>query len=692
MGEQARSAALSRAAASAAVVGCAFGLVAIAFAIIGRNIRVELFGPRGAFSVITLVFAAVGYLVATRHRSNPIGWLLLTFAFFSGMQAFGAEYATLSLARHEGTWPLTKPAAWAQNWIWVPMVAIVVIAIPVLFPDGKLPSRRWRFLVALAPIGTVLFSLSIALTPGPMDSVPGLDNPLAASKSAADTLTIVGGLPYMASVVAAVIALVVRVRRSTGIEREQMRWIAFAASFAAVGLVAALVMVLLKVDETHLAWKILGYEIVASVAGIVAAAGMAIVTKRLYNIDVVINKTVAFVVMAGFISLVYVAVVAGIGAAVGGRSNVGLSILGTAIVAVAFQPVLHRANRFANRIVFGKRASPYEALSAFGDRIAGAYSTDDALPQLARLVTEATAATSASVWMAVGGALVPAAAWPDEADRMTAVPINAGEPAPIPGYADAYPVVHQGEILGVIAAAAKPSEPITPPQQELLSDLAAQAGLLLRNARLIAELQASRQRLVAAADAERRRIERNLHDGAQQQLVALSVKLRLASDLMPSDQQAALTLIDEARGESRDALDTLRDLARGIYPPILADQGLEAALRAQASKGTVRAEITAHGLDRYAQEVESAVYFCVLEALQNVAKYSGTDTARVGLRAENGRLSFSVADDGAGFDPRTVARGAGLTNMTDRIEALGGRVEIDSSPGAGTTVGGWVRV
>jgi signal transduction histidine kinase len=205
---------------------------------------------------------------------------------------------------------------------------------------------------------------------------------------------------------------------------------------------------------------------------------------------------------------------------------------------------------------------------------------------------------------------------------------------------------------------------------------------------LIEELRASRTRLVAAQDEERRKLERNIHDGAQQQLVALAVKLRLADGVLDRDPGKAHELLDQLHAETHEALENLRDLARGIYPPLLADEGLAAALEAQARKSAVPVRITRDGIERYPQDVEAGVYFCVLEALQNVAKYASATRVEVELSAEGGRLGFEVRDDGVGFDPASAGRGTGLQSMADRLEAVGGTLEIHASPGDGTRVSG----
>ena len=255
-----------------------------------------------------------------------------------------------------------------------------------------------------------------------------------------------------------------------------------------------------------------------------------------------------------------------------------------------------------------------------------------------------------------------------------------------------FEVRHQGELLGRITLAMPPNESLVPAQEKLVADVATQAGLVLRNAALIEDLRASRQRLVAAQDEERRRIERNIHDGAQQQLVALAVKLKLTDTLVGTDEERAHAMLADLQVETSQALEDLRDLARGIYPPLLADKGLAAALQSQARKSSVPVSIEPDGIGRYPQEAEAAVYFSCLEALQNVSKYAEASSATIRLSQSNGTLTFEVIDDGIGFDPVTASRGSGLQGIADRVAALGGEVTIRSAPGDGTTVTGHLPV
>jgi signal transduction histidine kinase len=489
--------------------------------------------------------------------------------------------------------------------------------------------------------------------------------------------------------VLAAVSLVLRFRRSREDERQQVKWIAFAGALSAIGTAAVATV------SNNPLWA---FQVLVPLIPI--GAGVAILKYRLYDIDLLINKTLVYGSLAAFITAVYVAIVVGIGAAIGqgSKPNLGLSILATAVVAVAFQPVRERVQKLANRLVYGKRATPYEVLSEFSSRMADAVEAEDLLPRMARILAEGTGARSAVVWLKVGQDLKPEAAWPADELPSRAVRIS-GEQLPELDSTLTLPVHHRDELLGALSLIKGPGERLTPAEEKLAADLASGAGLVLRNVRLTEELmarledlRASRQRIVAAQDAERRKLERNIHDGAQQQLVALAVRLRLARQLAARDPAAADAAITQIEHEAADALDNLRDLARGIYPPLLADRGLVAALEAQARKALIPVVVEANGIGRFPQEQEAAVYFCTLEALQNVAKYAGAANAVVRLAEGEGHLAFEIVDDGRGFDPSTTSYGTGLQGMADRLSALGGELEVNAAPGRGTTVIGRLPV
>ncbi|HEX7166476.1 MAG TPA: sensor histidine kinase [Acidimicrobiales bacterium] len=570
------------------------------------------------------------------------------------------------------------------------VAALSYIAALLLFPDGRLVPR-WRgwwsgSFVAAAALAVVSL---VWLTRG-NDRTVGL----------------VIGFGVMTPVVG-VGAQLYRYRRpSLAVERQQSRLLFWALSPSLLVGLFALVYALANNAGPEFEGRpgllylpVEVFRVFQPVFSIIPIAlFMGILHYRLWDVDRLISRTLVYSVLAGFVSVVYVGVVVGFGAVVGGANteNLGLSIVATGIVALAFQPVKERVTRFANYLVYGKRATPYEVLSEFTQRVSETPGTDELVSRMARILAEGTAARRADVWLKVGNELRPAASWPADLECPNPLTITGREIPWIENVTAVAAVRHQGELFGALSVTKPPNESLTPTEESLLDDLARQAGLVLRNVQLTAdllsrlqELRASRQRLIAAQDEARRRLERNLHDGAQQQLVALKVQLALmegmVGDLGP-EAQVLGDMLGMVKGQLGDALEDLRDLARGIFPPLLAAEGLPSALAGQARKATVPVDVEAVGLGRYSQDVESAVYFCVLEALQNIQKYAEASHVVVHLEEEDGLLSFEVVDDGRGFDPATTPHGAGVQNMRDRVEALDGSLDILSSPGGGTRV------
>jgi signal transduction histidine kinase len=449
-----------------------------------------------------------------------------------------------------------------------------------------------------------------------------------------------------------------------------------------------------------LLWALL---VLTPIVGIPVASAVAVLKYRLYDLDVVVRRTVVAGLVAAAFTAIYAVVVVAAGAVTGRSGSSVLTFAAAALAAVALQPVRTRAGLLADRLVYGGRATPYEVLSGFADRIAGTYSTEDVLPQMARMLAEATGAERAEVWLRSGGAEHLEAAWPQQLPAPGAArppgtsDAAAGSPPADPAATAGertrdFAVEHRGERLGTLRLTCSPREPLTPAGERLVLDVAAQAGLVLRNVGLIDDLRASRQRLITAADEARRRLERNLHDGAQQQLVALRISLGLARQVLVSAPDEAADLLAQTEGQAVEALAELRELAHGIYPPLLADLGLRGALQAQARKAAVPVTVEADTVGRYSQETEAALYFCILEALQNVAKYAQASAARVTLSQDGPDLAFTVADDGRGFDQPATPMGTGVQGMSDRLAALGGSIEITSAPGHGTRVTGRVPV
>jgi signal transduction histidine kinase len=657
--------------------------------------RLAVFG----FLLAAPIVGILGVLIAARRPRNPIGWLLLVIAAAVAMNVLADVIAIRGLLSG------ASPRGWVAWPAWVysntgTLAAISLALVILVFPTGQLlPGPRWRWATraVFAALTVTIAASMISVSPFQLSSgLPKVPNPVAVPAldglSNSDSPLNFSPLLLLGLLLAAV---VVRFRRSRGVERSQLRWFAYVVAAALGLLVASFPFPSGGFGDVTWAAGLFGIAVLVPVT-----IGLAVMKYGLYDIDIFISRSIVYGSLAVFITAVYVGIAVGIGTLVGsgGKPNLGLSILATGIVAVGFQPVRERVQKVANRLVYGKRATPYEVLSQFSERVAESYASDDVLPRMARVLGEGTSADLAEVWLRHDDALQRAAVFPLDEAVPAAVHLN-GTALAIPGADRSVVVRHQGEVLGALTITKRRGEQITPIEVKLMDDLAHQAGLVLKNVGLTADLQArlvdlraSRQRLVTAQDEERRKLERNLHDGAQQHLVAIKVKLGLAEMLMSRDAEKAKLTLTQLKGDADEALETLRDLARGIYPPLLAEKGLGAALESQARKATIPVTVDSDGIGRYSQDVEAAVYFSVLEALQNVQKYAHASQATVRLREDDGALRFEIADDGEGFDVARTAKGSGLTNMADRVDALGGVIEVRSAHGEGTRLLGSLPV
>jgi signal transduction histidine kinase len=645
-----------------------------------------------SFTPMLLAFAVAGAIVAGHRPANPIGWLFLAEGLGFALGVATDTYATYATRAGVAAPP---SVAWA---VWLGAIGgelgfLFALAI-LLFPDGRLPSPRWRVVAWVIVAGEALVVLMAATSSAALRaqvSAVRVSPVRLIPDSLADPVINVLQTAFIPLTLAAAAGLAVRYRRATPDVRHQIKWVAYASLLTGAALL--------------ITGLVFGNPLGALLAVgplIPGAAGIAIFKYHLYDIDVVISKTIVYGSLAAFITVVYVVIVAGIGSLgpgflqAGSRPDLGLSILATAVVAVAFQPVRERVQRLANRLVYGKRATPYEALSEFAGRMGDTYAADDVLPQMARVLADGTGADRAVVWVKDGGGLAARACWPVDAEPPPRMPL-AGAARAIPGTERVTLVEYQGETLGALSVS-KRGEPFTPVEARLISHLGAQAGLVLHNLGLteqlharLTELRASRLRIVTAQDEQRRRVERDIHDGAQQQLLAIAEALATAQSLAGRDEERERDLVARLKAETSGALETLRELARGIYPPLLADQGLPAAVRAHAGKAPVPAEVSTDGVGRYPPEIETAVYFCCVEALQNASRHAPGSAVRISLAEDGAEVAFTITDDGPGFDPAAPTNGAGLRNMSDRLAALGGSCQVESGPGRGTTVAGRIR-
>jgi signal transduction histidine kinase len=660
--------------------------------------------PMALLGLPMATYASVGALVARSSPRNLIGWLFSSVALALALWMFGSAYAQFGLGGASGIGDLPGAAAAAWTGV-VALIAVLPIALPVfllIFPDGHLRSRRWRPVAWVVALGGVLLVLGtfgqvwvldplVLFPPRWVAEIPGIHLAYDA-----------GLILVVATAFAGLLALVLRFRESSAEQRQPLRLLV--GVIVAMAFTTALAIVtVLGSQGAEWSWVAIVLAILTDcfgvLIGIPLATAAAVLTFGLYDVGVVVKKTVVYVVLVilfvlllALLSLL-VSPLAFIGSPEtgGDRELLIARILTTAavftlVLVLTFRPV----KRLARRLVYGRRATRYEAMAEFSERLGDAYSTEDVLPRMAEIVRASTGADVAQVWIHVRGEIRPVASSPSDTPLGEAIEAGPDELPPLEGRR-AFPVRDRGELLGALTVSMPAAEPLSKDGEQLVTDLASQAGLVVRNVRLIEELQESRRRIVTAQDERARKLERDIHDGAQQQLVALSVKLGLAEQLASRDADKTTALLAELKSDTADALENVRDLARGIYPPVLADHGLAAALEAQARKSPIPVRLSANGSGRYAPEIEAAIYFCCLEALQNIAKYAEADDATIRLGRSNGDLTFEVTDDGRGFDPATV-EGSGLTNMRDRVEAVGGVLDVSSTPGSGTTIRGRIPV
>ncbi|HEX6331293.1 MAG TPA: sensor histidine kinase [Actinomycetota bacterium] len=672
------------------VVAGFFLIAAVASWLVHRN--GESLAEQVPYIIAFGMFGVVGALIVSRAPGNRIGVLLLWGSGATAVSFLAGEVVTLLARGGTRSGPAAVLAAIVSNVGWVLGLIPALILLPLLFPDGRPPSPRWRLVGWIAVVAMALLALEVVFVEsrlaGNEESI-AVRNPLAIpALRGLQATEALFPVVLLSALLAGLASLVARFYRARGAERQQVKWVAASAAVILASFVASALWSAFSGVDSYAVDVLVG---AVALVTLPVAIGVGVLQYRLYDLDVVVTKTLIAGSLFLLVVVVYATLVWALGAsATAGESSAWLFVVAL-VLGIAFRPVTGLARRVADRLVYGRRATPYEVLTEFSERVGDAYATDDILGRMAQILGQGVGAASARVWLLVGAELRPETSWPSDASAASSLPVRGSRLPELAGE-DVVEVRDRGELLGALSVLMPQSDPMTPAKEKLVRDLASQAGLVLRNVRLVEELRALQRRLVTAQDQERRRIERNIHDGAQQQLVALTVKARLARQLADRDAGRTAEMLLQIEAETQTALEDLRDLARGIYPPLLADKGLSAALEAQARRGALRVEVSPDGIGRYSPEVEAAVYFSVLEALQNVAKYARASGAEVRLEERDGWLTFHVADDGVGFDPAATGYGTGLQGIADRLSALGGRLEVRSRPGEGSVLEGHLPV
>ncbi len=654
-----------------------------------------------------IAYTVLGALIVRRAKGNLVGWFMLVQGAATALMTTGSAYAIYGAKAHPGALPAATAIGALSEAVFV-LAAMDLAAIFLVFPTGRLPSPRWRpaAVAGLVLTGLSMASFVVSVRQVALPAAGGISlsypNPLAVRSLRPVTwLGTLNGLALVFPLMlgAAVASLVLRYRRGDQRLRQQMKWLGLAfAGLLLTQLAGALGIAFGQADRPleTVPFAVTPFLVFLAIP---VATAIAILRQRLFDIDVIISRALLFTLLSAGVTAVYAAIVLGLGTLVGSSSGPALTVAAAVVIALVFQPLRQRASRLVNRLVYGERATPYQVLSDFAADMAGQLDLGDALDRMVSLLAGASGASRVEAWIRVGDELRPSAVWPDGSASSAAVRLNGVADLPVLDTgARVVPVRHGGELLGAISLTKPPNEPLTSPEDSLLQHVASQAALVMRNARLTAELRAtidelraSRRRLVEAQDAERRKIERNLHDGAQQQLIALAIQLNLLAE-SASDPDLVRQAIPDLKAQLSAALEDLRALARGIYPPLLAESGLVVALRSQVSRSPVPVVLEADQVERYSPDAESTVYFCALEALQNVAKHARASRAVIRLAGNGAGLEFSVSDDGAGLPAGGRRAGSGLQGMADRLAAHGGTLDVRSEPGQGTMVSGRLPV
>ncbi|HET7035209.1 MAG TPA: histidine kinase [Thermomicrobiaceae bacterium] len=613
-----------------------------------------------------LIYSVVGALLASRGAGRAIGWVFLATGLVAQTSALLNLWAVFALLTHPGT-----PAGAHALWLGLAAGAFGFSLFPLLlFPSGRLPDRRsfaLAWLVGLLDTLLVLFLLTgNTYPPGFSDIYERVPNPMALSHPLGDPGLIILALGIC--LVLAIALLLGRFRRSSGLERQQYKWVvlemflvvvAFVGDFLARGFI-----------QRSILFNITGPLLDLSIALIPVAMGVAILRYHLWDVDVVISRTLVYLTLTVCVAGIYVLVVGWFSTRLRGSDDLLASLVATGIIAVLFQPLRERIQRQVNRRLFGERDEPYAAISRLGRRLEATFAPQAVLPVIAATVRESLKLPYAAIVI-------------DEArgQRLTA---ESGTSIPDPVR---LPLSYQGDPVGELLMAPRArGEAFSLADRHLLEDLARQAGIAVHAVRLTRELQRARERLVETREEERRRLRRDLHDGLGSQLVALHLQWGALPSLIAHDQAAAQAEVAELRGQLRQAIASVRTLVHDLRPPSLDELGLLVSLRERARQfgadNLVVESDLPETLPSLPAAVEVAVYRIAEEALTNVAKHARAHRCRLRLTRDDG-LTLVVEDDGIGIAPDAPA-GVGLRSMRERAEELGGRFSLGPRPGGGT--------
>lgn len=630
------------------------------------------FGFRGSDVVFAVAFTTVGAVIASRRPQNPVGWLLCAAGFGFAVTALVAEYRVYAVLTRPGSLPLGPEAAWIAEWIW-PLGLGAVACVMLLFPDGRPLSCRWRPAVWLVGLGAGVAAVGIALSPGPLAEFTVVPNPFGLERAGPviDILGTLGMLGLGLALLAAGVSLVVRFRRAGDEQRQQLKWLAYATALTATTLLASMVSFLLY----GTAPVVVEVLVIGALAAIPVASGVAILRYRLYDIDLLINRSLVYGALTATVVGIYVLVVGWLGAVFQARGSLGVSLVGAGVVAVLFAPARDRLQRAVNRLLYGDRDDPYSALSRLGQRLEVAAPPSQALPDVAETVARALRLPYVAI---LSG---------DERTAAYGVPRAAGDRAL------RIPLAYRGEQVGELVAEPRAgSDGFSAQDRRLMEELGRQVGVTVQAGRLTRDLQRSREHLVLAREEERRRLRRDLHDQLGPNLAAAALELDRARELATTDLATADKVFEDLGERIREAVRDVRQLVDDLRPPALDELGLLGALREQIRRfANSPTSIRLHAPDELGPlpaAVDLAAYRIACEALTNVIRHADAGQCAIRLTRTT-RLELEVTDDGRGL-PAEPRAGLGLASMRERAAELGGSYIVTSTPGRGTQVRAWL--
>lgn len=613
------------------------------------------------------VTVGVGALIAYLKPANPCGWLLGGAAAIAQVGIVAQDFAQDGVASPGEADGFVMASAWVSSWL--PFVAgAMMLSLLLRFPTGAVLNRRWRAVEFMMIAAVVLAATSVAFMPGAMDAFPQLANPLGIDGLGdllGITLSIAQGLVNIAAL-AVIGSLVVRYRRAGDTQRQQLKWVLFAVGVLAIALVfAGLVESAGALNEASFFLAVAGFT------ALPASIGVAILRHRLFDIDILINRTIVYAVMTAGVIGFYVAIVGTLTGVIGRNVDLGASLVATAVVAVAFNPVREGLQRLVNRVMFGRRDDPYAVVAQLGHELETVAAPQDVLPAIAEAVASSLRLPYVAIALDEGG------------ERTVVAEHGAPE-----DHVEGFPLSHHGEKVGELTVRPRlGTRSLAGRDRELLEDLTRQIAPAAHAVRLNDALQRSRSSLVRARAEERRRLRRDLHDGLGPELAGIALGISAVQQEFEDDRETARRRLDKLDQQLRDAISNVRSIVAGLVPPELERLGLMGALRERSAtfSGPGPMAVVVEGdIPRIEAAEELAAYRIALEAITNSARHSGATRCEVRVWLDDA-LHIEVTDDGNGIRADAPS-GTGITSMRERAEEIGGSLRVEVRDPGGTVV------